>query len=106
MSPRLARGRDPETSHAAARRANLNGSQRFVLMCLLAHTGAGLAQWELERLAQGAWSPQRVRTAVSELRRRGLAEATGETRPTPYGREAQTYRATDAARCRFAPPGR
>lgn len=81
---------DPVTSVDAGRAADLSGSQAAVLDLL-----RGPYAWTQEELARflDRWSPSRIRSAVSELERRGLVEWTGDTRETPYGRQARVYRA-------------
>lgn len=81
---------DPVTSVDAGRAAKLHESQAEVL-CALSN-GRMRTQGELEVLLS-AWSPSRIRSAVSELEALGLVEWTGETRPTKYGRKARVYRA-------------
>lgn len=89
LSPRSRAG-DPVTSVDAGRAANQIDSRAAVELALC--TGAELTQGELEaRLPE--WSPSRIRSAVSELEVLGLVEATGETRPTRFGRQARVYRA-------------
>lgn len=92
VSPR-SRSTDPVTSVDAGRAAKLHESQAAVLDCLKSWVDG--TQGELES-ALPQWSPSRIRSAVSELGARGLVEATGETRPTRYGRQARVYRAVDA----------
>ncbi len=88
-SPR-SRTSDPVTSVDAGRAVNAVGSRAAVELVLC--TGAELTQGELEqRLPE--WSPSRVRSAVAELEADGLVVATGETRPTRYGRRARVYKA-------------
>ncbi len=84
-----ARKSDPLTSHLAADSNNPAASRQFVMDCL--HKRGPLAQFELEELAQGLWSPSRVRTAVSELVTRDLVEFTGLHRLTPSGRSARVW---------------
>lgn len=88
------RSTDPVTSVDAGRAANLHRSQAAVLEAF--DLMGELTQPELEALLDTAWSPSRIRSAVSELVELGLVEATGETRPTRYGRQAQVYRAVTA----------
>lgn len=88
-SPR-SRTSDPVTSVDAGRAVNLIGSRAAVELAL---SGClELTQGELEQMLP-EWSPSRIRSAVSELEADGLLEATGETRPTRYGRQARVYRA-------------
>lgn len=89
-SPR-SRSSDPVTSVDAGRAAKLNESQMAVHQRLLS-LDFGATQGELEGMLW-AWSPSRIRSAVSELVERGLAEWTGETRATRYGRQARVYKA-------------
>ncbi len=85
---------DPVTSVDAGRAADLNGSQAAVLGMMRRFVPEhGWTQAELEERLRFDWSPSRIRSAVSELEERGLVEATGETRPTRYGRQARVYRA-------------
>jgi hypothetical protein len=86
-SPR-ARRSDPITSHTAADRANLTGSQSAVHGALSRH--GGLAPFELEQILP-LWSPSRIRTALTELAKQGLVERTDSTRVTPYGRDAHVW---------------
>lgn len=87
-SPRVRRS-DPVTSHEAADSNDPAASRRFVMFALYEHEL--LAQFELEKLAAGLWSPSRVRTAVHELVERGLVEFAGIYRVTPSGRRAQVW---------------
>ena len=80
---------DHVTAHEAADTTDPAASRRFVMFALYEH--GTLAQFELERLATGLWSPSRVRTAVSELVERGLVKFTGIYRLTPSGRRAQVW---------------
>lgn len=93
LSPR-SRSTDPVTSVDAGRAVKLHASQDAVL-----HVMRHGPEWEID-WTQGElesaitnWSPSRIRSAVSELEELGLVEATGETRPTRYGRKARVYRA-------------
>lgn len=83
------RSTDPVTSVDAGRSADLCRSQAVVLAAMRAR-GVGVTQCELEEFLPGL-SPSRVRSAVSELAERGLVEATDETRPTKYGRQARVW---------------
>ena len=84
---------DPVTSVDAGRAARLQASQEAVLSFM--RTGGEWTQGDLE-VGFPEWSPSRIRSAVSELEALGLVEATGETRPTRYGRQARVYRAVRA----------
>lgn len=77
---------DPPTSHRAADSNDTAASRTWVMFNLIEH--GPQAQFELERLAAGLWSPSRVRTAVHELVERGLVESMGIYRLTPSGRQA------------------
>lgn len=87
------RSTDPVTSVDAGRAAKLHESQMAVHQRLL-NLDFGATQGELEGHLP-AWSPSRIRSAVSELVELGLVEFTGETRPTRYGRQARVYRAVN-----------
>lgn len=80
---------DPVTSVDAGRSVDLCRSQAVVLAAMRARS-VGVTQCELEEFLPGL-SPSRVRSAVSELAERGLVEATDETRPTKYGRQARVW---------------
>lgn len=80
---------DPATSHHAADSNDTAASRTWVMFNLIEH--GPLAQFELEKLAVGQWSPSRVRTAVHELVERGLVEFVGYYRMTPSGRKAQVW---------------
>lgn len=85
---------DPVTSVDAGRAAKLCDSQAAVLAVMRGFgVEFGWTQCELEDRLRFDWSPSRIRSAVSELVEAGLVEATGETRPTRYGRQARVYRA-------------
>lgn len=94
-----ARSTDPTTSVDAGRSANLFGSQAFVHL-LLQSTPAGLAQYELEEFGAGSWTPQRIRSAVAELREKGYVEDSGKRRLTPYDRNAIVWCLTSEGRAR------
>ena len=81
---------DPITSHEAADSNDTAASRTFVMFALIEHDM--LASFELERIADGLWSPSRIRTAVSELVERGLVEFAGVYRLTPSGRRAQVWK--------------
>ena len=86
--PRVRRS-DPLTSHLAAGSTDPAASRQFVMSSL--HKQGPLAQFELEGIAKGLWSPSRMRTAVSELVVRELVEFTGIYRLTPSGRRARVW---------------
>ena len=102
----LARTTDPSTSHEAAARADLNGSEAEVLEILRRGTPLTdqsiffVHQDNLKR-ARGAlfprkvrsYSESRLRTARKELQRRGLVEWTGETRKLSSGRSSRVWMA-------------
>lgn len=79
------RSTDPITSVDAGRAADLPGSQAMVLE-LLEDLGA-CTDYELEDNLKDYYSPQRVRTARSELVEQGLVEYTGTTRISQRGRQ-------------------
>lgn len=89
--PRVRRS-DALTSHLAAGSTDPAASRQFVMSSR--HKRGPLAQFELEGIAEGLWSPSRVRTAVSELVVRDLVEFTGMYRVTPSGRRAQVWAVT------------
>ena len=93
LMPR-SRSTDPVTSVDAGRAAKLHESQAAVLDFF--SYGGEYTQAEVEHAYRNEWSPSRIRSAVSELEALGLVEATGETRPTRYGRQARVYRAVRA----------
>lgn len=85
------RSTDPITSVDAGRATNTVSSREQVLA--LMKQGGEWTQGELEQiLAYRPWTPQRIRTAVSELKKRGLVEKTGATRETRHRRKAELYR--------------
>ena len=86
---RVRRG-DATTSHEAADSNDTAASRTFVMFALIEHDM--LASFELEQIADGLWSPSRIRTAVSELVERGLVEFAGVYRLTPAGRRAQVWK--------------
>lgn len=91
----LARVTDPQTSHDAATRADVEGSQFYVLRLL--HEYGASPDFHLANYARAAgsrWSESRLRTARKELVERGLIEDTGVTLPTPSGRQAAVWRLT------------
>lgn len=93
LSPR-SRSTDPVTSVDAGRAADLNGSQAAVLDFMrVRDRDSGYTHWQLEGYLDDLYSPSRIRSAVSELEALGLVEATGDTRPTRFGRQARVYRA-------------
>lgn len=89
LTPR-SRSTDPVTSQDAGREVNLYRSQEVVYELML-RSERDWTQGELE--FQFTYTPQRVRSAVSELREKGLVELTGEQRITRHGRKADVYRA-------------
>lgn len=80
---------DPDTSHVAADSNDTAASRTWVMFNLIEH--GPLAQFELETLGAGHWSPSRVRTAVHELVERGLVEETGIYRLTASRRRAMVW---------------
>lgn len=96
---RRVRSRDPETSWVAA--AGMPDEQITELQAWIMVTlrERPLTDHELQgehgaavfaRTIRAA-SPQRVRTARKELELQQLVKATGETRPTPTGYQAQVW---------------
>lgn len=86
------RSKDPVTSLEAGRTADLKGSQAAVMQ-IIRLGKRGWTQFELEKNLP-EFSPSRVRSAVSELVALGRVEAVeGKLRETPFGRQAQVYRA-------------
>ncbi|HLP97626.1 MAG TPA: hypothetical protein VK149_04195 [Sideroxyarcus sp.] len=89
-----ARTTDPITSHEAGARADMNGSEYWVLHAL--REAGQMTDGSIELLAaigDVPWSPQRLRTARSALVKRGLVVHTGEYRKTPSGRRTQVWAA-------------
>ena len=87
-----ARHTDPETSHAAAESMGLAaGKQRSDVLAALADGPATAA--ELDQRLDWPWTTANRR--MKELERLGLVERTGETRPTPRGRSAEVWQATN-----------
>ncbi len=78
------RATDPVTSVDAGRAADLVGSQAMVLELLEDH--GECTDYELECDLADYYSPQRVRTARSELVEAGLVEDTGKTKLSHRGR--------------------
>jgi hypothetical protein len=93
MSTNLARLTDPETSQEAADRADTHGSQSAVLAALQAGPGTDRQIVRRVQATLGVWSPERLRTARSELVRRGLVEWTGQLATLPTGRHARIWQA-------------
>lgn len=96
--PRVRRS-DPITSHEAADSNDVYPSQTYVfdLLWLLGpstdHELVAAAEKEFaQHPGMDSWTPQRIRSARNELKNRGLAEFTGEYRPSPTGRRAQVWR--------------
>lgn len=95
-----ARRSDPITSHEAADSNDVYPSQTYVfdLLWLLGpstdHELVAAAEKDFkEHPEQVAWTPQRLRSARSELAGRGLVvHPEGEYRPSPSGRRAQVWR--------------
>jgi hypothetical protein len=91
---------DPVTSVDAGRGADLNESQNAVVSLFQAAAG-GMADHELVALAEWAgvkYTPQRIRSARSELTEKGLVEITpGKFRPTKSGRRARVFELKAAA---------
>lgn len=121
LSPHAhARSTDPETSHRAMENfvssGKLRGYQVWVLTMFrdrekdlgstrLTH---GTIDHDLYRIALNSgrrFTEQGLRMARKALVERGLLEPTGETRPSPTGQEARSFRLTEAGR-RFELPGR
>ena len=92
MSGQTWRTTDPRTSAEAGRRADREAS-RAAVFSLLSSVDFGLTQPEAEQLLDG-WAQSRIRTAFTELEKRGLAERTGDVRPTQSGRNAQVWQLT------------
>jgi len=96
---RLARTRDPETSHEAAQSADMCASEAEVMRVLHTHgcgtddriynLSAPVHEWHSARIF---YTPQRLRTARHALVLRGLVEWTGETTLLPSGRRARVWR--------------
>ncbi|MCX8018394.1 MAG: ArsR family transcriptional regulator [Rhodocyclaceae bacterium] len=86
------RATDPWTSHAAAASAaEFAGSQRVRILSLLRASGPMTA--EEIGLALGL-EPYAVRKRLPELEDAGLAEPTGDVKPTASGRWQRVWRAT------------
>lgn len=93
---RLARKTDPATSHDAARRAaEFAGSQRARILALLRSRGPMTPE---QIGAELGLEPYAIRKRLPELQEMGLAEPTGEIRPTSSGRWQRVWRATGEAR--------
>lgn len=86
-----ARPTDPETSHAAARTVNRTRSQRAVLAAL--REVGPMAHHTLCLLFKGELTESRTRTAVKELRDRGMVRDSGMRVRTPSGRQAVVWEA-------------
>lgn len=96
--PRVRRT-DPVTSHEAADSNNVPASQTYVFDLL--YLSGPCADHELVAKAEAefrahpmsaSWTPQRIRSARSELVGRGLVRAVeGVFRPGPSGRRAQVW---------------
>lgn len=91
----LHRATDPETSRQAARRAarGMSAGQLAALRALAAHPD-GLTDFELAAITG------RQQTSIGcrrkDVCRAGLAESTGNTRPSPTGSPATVWRITAA----------
>ncbi|QAB16986.1 hypothetical protein Leucomu_02805 [Leucobacter muris] len=83
------RSTDPVTSVDAGRSVDLVGSQAMVLE-LLEDLGP-CTDYELEDNLKDYYSPQRVRTARSELVVQGLVEDTGAMRISQRGRRRKHH---------------
>lgn len=111
----LARLEDPQTSHDAAESVLASGSisrsQAWVLEAFRRDaesfkvqnglTPKGFIDHDLEALAlefQVRLTPQRIRTARHDLHKAGFLAKAGETRKTPYGRQAEVYVLTEKGR--------
>lgn len=93
IAARNARATDPVTSHIAARSVTAAASQRDALLVAYRQAGAqGFTDEEAARAAGllnvGYWK------RCSDLRRLGLIEATGRTRPQESGRLGMVCRIT------------
>lgn len=90
---------DPVTSRAAAHRNSLrSGTQRTNVMRAIASHPAGLTAEQVTRALgmREATSGSSAAKRLSELRACGYVVATGETRPTVNGAQANVWAATPA----------
>lgn len=86
----MARRDDPETSKAAARSAHgLAAAHRHLILVVL---GDGVARTADEIASQCELDSIKVSRRLGEMRDAGLIVTTGETKPTPSGRAAMTWR--------------
>lgn len=84
------RRKDPLTSHAAADSNDTAGSRAVVLAAF--HERRFFADHELvEFLASSHFTPQRIRTARSELADDGLVVLAAHTTTTPTGRACRVW---------------
>lgn len=89
------RAEDPDTSQEAADSVRVKRSHRQVLTTAL-RVGAVFTADQLEAALEGEpITPQRVRTAVSELRELGLMERLDFKHKTRHGRPAYLHRLTE-----------
>lgn len=86
----LARGSDPATSHAAARRAaSLIGEHEGRILYALRHGGPGTS-YDIADRCLGMTQVQIARR-MGELESRGKVRRTGSQRPGPTGRSCDVW---------------
>lgn len=87
-----ARRSDPLTSWWAANGVDVSRSEALVLVALVNGPGTSDELWERIIGAGHSITPQRVRTALSDMERRGLTEPTGEYGMTLNGGRSRVWR--------------
>lgn len=94
MTERKARARktDPLTSWWAANGVDVNRSEALVLVALIQGPATSDDLWERIIEAGHTITSQRVRTALSDMEKRGLAEPNGEYGMTLNGGRSRVWR--------------
>ena len=86
-----ARRNDPYTSWYATQGIDVSRSEAMTLTALVSGPGTSDEIWQRIVDRGDPITPQRVRTALSEMRKRGLTRTTGETKPSLNGGPSRVW---------------
>ena len=88
----VARRGDPYESYTAGEDPNAREASERAVLAALSDSLTPLTSTGVFYLASGAWTEQRIRTAIKQLVRKGLVVEAGRREgASPTGRAAQTY---------------
>ena len=95
----VARDTDPITSFEAGENQSAREASERAVLDALTDSLTPLTSTGVFYMASGAWTEQRIRTAIKQLVRKGLVvEAGRKEGASPTGRAAMTYKAAEVTR--------